>query len=81
MEIQNWKCETHHLMKGEVGKSEKININFKTQLPFVGMWEIGSWWLIIRTGGSIILEGLSKWYLLQRHFKLREVTSFIIWPC
>ena len=40
MEIQNWKCETHHLMKGEVGKSEKINMDFKIQISFLGMWEI-----------------------------------------
>ena len=53
MEIKIWKCETCHLMKGGIGKSGKFNINFKTQLPFLGMWEMGSWWLIIRAGGSM----------------------------
>ena len=39
--------------EGEVGNSGKVNMNFNTQLPFLDMWEIGTWWPIIRTGGSI----------------------------
>ena len=60
MKIQNWKCETHHLLNGEVGKSGKVNMNFKTQLSFLDMWEIGSLWLIIRVGGSIISHHMNN---------------------
>ena len=41
-------------MKGEVGKNGKFKMNFKTQLSFLGMWEIGNWWLIIGTEGVLI---------------------------
>ena len=54
MEIQNWKYETHYLMNDEVGKKDKFDMNFKTQLPFISMWEIDSWSLIIRIGSSAI---------------------------
>ena len=48
--------ETLYLMKGEVGKSGKFNMNFKVQLSSIGMWEIGGDLYIIRTGGNITIS-------------------------
>ena len=53
--LKMWNTSFNHLMKDWVGKCGNFNMNFRTQLTFLGIWEIGGWWLTIKIGGSIFV--------------------------